>query len=470
MSKLLKKAKQEFKDEKGKYEIYNLIENPFPSTPIVNQADQDIRYNGGIFEEKIRLEEWNKVHDNFLKVSQNNPNHLRIGYILDTSYVGRGNGKSSFCVNLLKKINEQYCLDISDEENKCFGLYISPEPSGRTKSFYNLVDIIFENLLKSDIIETCLATLRLQALLNIKDDFDLNQFQTDEEIVEQLNSVDWFKSNDIEVARVTAEILKNEHLTKLNTGFPLFRDRNNFFGASITTKKDFKKYYATLKRGQPRIDFVFTDLVKFFLAAGFNGAYVFIDDFERIPDFQSDRQKREFALEIRTNFFDGVSTNAKIGFYNLFLILHAGVPRLIEKAWAEAGMEQRSPIITASSTSNHIVFFEKLTPQHGVLLIKRYMDEYRITAIDSANDDNELVKPFTVDAIQRIGELTEMNAAGILQKAHHALEKAAENKVVNIDSNYIKELFGEVKKVELESDDFDDEDNTVDLFKKSDED
>ncbi|MEQ8520485.1 MAG: hypothetical protein RLN79_06935 [Cytophagales bacterium] len=468
MSKLLKKAKQEFKDEKGKYEIYNLRENPFPSTPIVNQEDQDIRYNGGIFEEKIRQEEWKKVYDNFLKVSQSNPNHLRIGYILDTSYVGRGNGKSSFCVNLLKSINEQFCLDISNEENKCFGLYVSPEPSGRTKSFYNLVDIIFENLIDNDIIDSCLATLRLEALLKIKDDFDVSQFDSDQQIVDKLNSPEWFKTNEIEVAKVAKEILKNEYLSKLSQGFPLFRDRNNFFGTTITTKEDFKIYYSNLKKGQQRIDFVFTDLVKFFLAAGFNGAYIFIDDFERIPDFQSDRQKREFALEIRTNFFDGVSTNAKLGFYNLFLILHAGVPRLVEKAWAEAGMEQRSPIITASPTSNHIIFFEKLTPQHGVLLIKRYMDEYRIK---QENDKNEKsVKPFTDDAIQRIGEITEMNAAGILQKAHHALEKGAENKVGEIDSEYIKELFGEIKKVELESTDFEDEDDTVDLFKKSEED
>ena len=468
MSKLIKKAKQEFKNEKGKYEIFNLRENPFPSTPIVNQADKDIRYNGGIFEEKIRIEEWNKIHDNFLKVSQSNPNHLRIGYIMDTSYVGRGNGKSSFCVNLLKKINEQYCLDISNEENKCFGLYISPEPSGRTKSFYNLVDIIFENLIEGEIIDSCLASLRLEALMTIEKDFDVSQFESDDDIVDQLNNVDWFKKRKIEIARVAAEVLKNKHLTKVNPSFPLFRDKNNFFGNNIITKEDFKKYYVTLKKGQERIDFVFTDLVKFFLAAGFNGAYIFIDDFERIPDFQSDRQKREFALEIRTNFFDGVSANAKIGFYNLFLILHAGVPRLIEKAWAEAGMEQRSPIITASSSSNHIVFFEKLTPQHGVLLIKRYMNEYRIATIIS-NDNKDLVKPFTVEAIQKIGELTEMNAAGILQKSHHALEKAAENKVENINSNYIKELFGEIKKVKLENEDFVDEKDTVDLFKKSNE-
>lgn len=43
-------------------------------------------------------------------------------------------------------------------------------------------------------------------------------------------------------------------------------------------------------------------MVYLFLASGFNGAYIIVDDFERIPDFQSDRQKRDFALEIRRNF------------------------------------------------------------------------------------------------------------------------------------------------------------------------
>ena len=94
------------------------------------------------------------------------------------------------------------------------------------------------------------------------------------------------------------------------------------------------KLLQRLKKPKERIDFLFTHLVKFFLAGNVNGAYILVDDFEEIPDFQSSRQKKDFALEFRSCFFDGYYTNAKIGFFNILLVLHAGVPRLMSDTWA----------------------------------------------------------------------------------------------------------------------------------------
>jgi hypothetical protein len=62
-------------------------------------------------------------------------------------------------------INSNYCLDISDNINKCFCLYLSPEPGGRTKSFHNLVDLIANSIFASNIIKNSLSILRLEALI-----------------------------------------------------------------------------------------------------------------------------------------------------------------------------------------------------------------------------------------------------------------------------------------------------------------
>jgi hypothetical protein len=113
---------------------------------------------------------------------------------------------------------------------------------------------------------------------------------------------------------------------------------------SLVSQADFKAHYEQLKRGAERLTFVFSHLVRLFQAADFNGAYLLVDDFERIPDFQSARQKRDFALELRSVLFDGLYLNARAGFFNFLLVLHAGVPRLISEAWQESGMETRSPI------------------------------------------------------------------------------------------------------------------------------
>ena len=171
-------------------------------------------------------------------------------------------------------------------------------------------------------------------------------------------------------------------------------------------------------------------MVHFFLAAGFNGAYILVDDFERIPDFQSARQKKDFALELRSVLFDGSNQNARFGFYNFILVLHAGVPRLISDAWAESGMENRSPI-SNKIDSRHIIPFEKLSQEDTELLISRYLKEYRVV-----KDDRRL-HPFTQKGIQKIGEMSEFNAAKILRMAYDLLEKACDAKAIEIDDKFV---------------------------------
>ena len=119
MSKLRRKPKRQQKvDLEAKYQRFALTENPFP-TSTVNKDSTDRRINGQIYEADIRRKEYEKIVTAFLKSSQADPSHLRLGYIWDTSYIRRGNGKSAFLVNLIDRINQEYCLNISDELNKC---------------------------------------------------------------------------------------------------------------------------------------------------------------------------------------------------------------------------------------------------------------------------------------------------------------------------------------------------------------
>jgi hypothetical protein len=151
MSNLLKKPKDHpTSDRAGRYERFHLSENPFPTEP-VNKDSADRRINGDIYEAEIRTKEYSLIETAFLKTPQSDRNRLRLGYICDTSYIGRGNGKSAFLVNLAQTINANYCLDISDEANKCFAIYVTPEPGGRTKTFPAFLDLVFEAMLQSGI-------------------------------------------------------------------------------------------------------------------------------------------------------------------------------------------------------------------------------------------------------------------------------------------------------------------------------
>src|SRR5579871_3885298 len=113
MSKLFNKASSTVDENaKGRFERYFLTENPFPSNPYVNKDSSEKKFNGSIYEDAIRDAEYKKFENNFLKTSLSDPNHLRLGFIIDSSYIGRGNGKSAFLVNLTRKINENYALDL----------------------------------------------------------------------------------------------------------------------------------------------------------------------------------------------------------------------------------------------------------------------------------------------------------------------------------------------------------------------
>ncbi len=460
MDKYLKRPKTQPAIKKGRFEKFNLSENPFPSSPFVNPESNDARSNGRIYEPIIRTQELSLIKQNFLGVPQSDPNHLRLGYIVDTSYIGRGNGKSAFLVNLQKEINKDFGLSISTGVNKCFALVLSPEPKGMTKTFDSFVDLLVNSIFRSNMIDECLAILRLEAIVALNPKFNVKKtFSDEEDIKNKVNSAAWYKTQGINFRDVTQQIMTNSYLQNLPLDFPL--NRTHLFDFEPPSQKLFEEYYQSLRKGKERIEFAFSQLVDLFLAAGVGGAYVFVDDFERIPDFQSERQKRDFALELRTCLFDGLYTSAKVGFYVFFLVLHAGVPRLIQKAWEESGLEHRAPIFYKGMPRN-IIRFEKLTPEHVSLLVRKYLDEYRIKHTSSSG-----LSPFHKDAVSFIAESNEYNASKILKKAYEVLEQASEKDVETIDVKFIKSLESDSSVEERPSSGIHDA-PTVDLREKSD--
>jgi hypothetical protein len=449
-------------DGQARFERFNLSENPFPANPIVNQHSTDKRINGSVYEGQIRTKEYNQIADCFLKSPQSDPNHLRLGYIMDTSYIGRGNGKSAFLVNLQQDINKDYCMDISEGVNKCFAVYLTPEPGGRTKTFLSLVDLVFDSICDGGIIQTCLAILRLDAIRELGFENRISPAATEQEIIANLGSAEWYKNQSIDYSQIAHHMRSNAHLQKLSPDFPLLAEGNSLLSEPTGSSEYARHYYECLHKGKERLDFVFTHLVRLFQAAGFNGAYVLVDDFERVPSFQSARQKTDFALELRSCLFDGLTSNARIGFYNFLLVLHAGVPRLIRDAWDQSGMSNRAPI-EPPVAAKHVIPFEKLSRRHAVLLLHKYLAEYRITSTDT-ND----LSPFNAGAVGRIGALSEYNAAKMLKMAYELLEKAA----ASGEQAMIDEAFVDAAKVEASVDSEAgirgiQETSTVDLVRKA---
>lgn len=414
-----------------RYARFDLSDNPFPASPFVNPDSRDSRTNGDIYEPSIRQAEYDKFRRSFLEVAQSDANHLRLGYLMDTSYVGRGNGKSAFLLYLQKRINKDFAFDVSNGHNRCFSTRVVPDPSGKTKTFESFVDQLASSIFQSTVIDDALASLRLEAIIELDGSFDPpNHFSSEEELRSKLNSEGWYKNNGIDFRRIHQQILESERLQNVPYEFPLYQTSPLI--PQVVSTEDFIEYYTTLKRGRSRYDFIFSHLVEFFSAARFNGAYIFVDDFERIPDFQSARQKQDFAVELRSCLFDGPYTNARIGFFNLLLILHAGIPRLIQSAWEQSGLEHRAPIFYKGGTPRHVIRFEKIGTDDTISLLRTYLDKYRVEPGEKSG-----LEPFTEEAVITMAELSEYNASRLLKMAYEAIERAADHDRLNIDKNFV---------------------------------
>lgn len=420
----------------SRFSRFYLSENPFPAEPAVNKDADDPRINGSIYESDIRSIEYNKIRDQFLVQPQSSPNHLRLGYIIDQSYVGRGNGKSAFLVNLQQNINENFCLDISEGINKCFAIYVTPEQGGRTKTFSSFVDCIFGFILQSQIIKVSLASLRLDAIVNAyPGKAHLLEVEDESLLIANLNNKDWFQENNIDPSILQDEIFNNEYLESLPPEFPLHRRTISFF-QHFCIQEDFLNYYQTaVKKPKDKLDFLFSHLVQLFLAAGFNGCYILVDNFEQIAIPQSAKLKLDFAFELRSCLYDGSFVSSRLGFFNFLLTFHVGVQRLISEAWSASGMENRSPI-SSPGISNHIVQFEKLSADHVALLLRKYLSEYRLP--ESPYDE---LYPFNMEAISLIGQRCQFNASNILRTAYGLLEKIANRDDTElIDANFVNSM------------------------------
>ncbi|HLT65702.1 MAG TPA: hypothetical protein VKZ80_05045 [Flavobacterium sp.] len=443
MSKLFKKPTNSIDKkvvDKG-FNIFGLTENPFPSTPFVNQNSPEKKYNGTIYDDSIREKEYLKLLRNFIQIPQSDLDHLRLGFIAENSFLGRGNGKSSFLLHVLKNLNEEYCLNLSNNQNKCFSVYVVPEGSGKVKSFDKFLDGIVSSIFNSGIINESLAILRYEAIerLNawkegeapiIPDNID--------EFVNLFNNKDWLNKNtNIYTNELTREILKVEWLSSVSGDFPLTQNLKST--NHLVTNSDFIDHYKSLRKEQDKLNFVFNDLVKFFLSVGFNGSYILIDDFERIPDFQSSNQKKEFATQLRTILFDGGYLNAKIGFFNFIFALHAGVPRIMQEAWGLSGLEQRVPMIN-SDDQRHAIEFVKLNQDHAVKIISTYLNEFR-----TADYKGDKLHPFNEDSIKKLAVNSEMNISKILRNANNIIDQAISNGLSEITVDIVNKFIANDK-------------------------
>jgi hypothetical protein len=291
---------------------------------------------------------------------------------------------------------------------------------------------------------------------------DLVSKCSDEEIVRNMNTESWLREKGVDLRKMSCWIEEMAEFQSVPRDFPVVADRGRLLKTFLTAES-FRDYYLdALRKGKDRIDFLISHLIYMFQACGFNGAYLLVDDFERIPDFQSKRQRKDFAIELRSCLLDGPSLAAKAGFYTALFVLHAGVPRLISEAWELSGLESRYPI-DPRLEAPHWVAFEKLDKNDVSLLLTKYLSSYRIS-----KSGRSKLFPFQQKAVEVIAQLSENNAARILRTCSDLLDKAADDpEQKEIDEAFVVEKAAQQGYVGKEDAPTIEDPNATDLMRKA---
>ncbi|WNB16903.1 hypothetical protein [Marivirga arenosa] len=446
MNKFLRKPKAEVKEIADRFGKLNLKENPFPYNPFIEPESEDPKRNGEIFNREIRKNELDKFHKNFLKKPLTG-DHDRIGYLLESSFTGRGNGKSAFLVNIDKDINQDFGDSTSNSLNKTFSVYIKAK-AGQTSKFWQLSELIITEICKKNIFEDCLITLRYKVLKN-GNDFDtsfLDDLNTEADFRNLLDN-NFLLNNKVDFSKFNTQLKK--YLIDLGVHHELASSLSYMSSEASRTvfETTVNKPDSWKKKELNRI--LFDELVRIFLAADFNGSYILLDEFEKIVDYQKPSERIEFAYEIRQNLLESNLQGAIHGFFILLLTIHPGTQRLLLEGWEKAGLNARSPLPSDDlMESPHVVAFDDIKKQDIRALMEVYLNYYRI---EKNIVDLEVLSPFTEDAIDLIAKISKFNAARILKFAHIALNELTTSDREKIDQTFVSNLIDKKKTMPQEN-------------------
>ena len=445
MNKLIRKPKSESGVRTSNiFERFNLKENPFPYNPFIEPISDDAKRNGTIFSREIRKRELEQFYDTFLTIPLNE-DHDRIGYLLESSFTGRGNGKSAFLVHLAREINADYGLRTSNELNKTFAIYLKAKSGGENSKFWQVTKDILEDICNRGIIEDCLLVIRYKVL--------------------EQNG--WLE-------KVEKELVAEEDFVKLNDNtwltnridFPIFhakfKGKLRDFGIDDLLLKEISyrsdqasskikimlesKPDSWLKKEVNNI--LFDNLVRIFVLADFNGAYILIDEFEKIAEFQKPNERIEFAHELRQKILESSQESGLGDFFMYILTMHPGTQRLILEAWERSGINARSPLPSEDIVKqNHVILFDDIKKSDIKHLLAVYLSFYRI---DESNSAKSEIYPFTMDAINLISELVKFNAAKILKFSHLLIRKLAKSDAEIIDQDFVTRFISSEKSNPIE--------------------
>ena len=420
---------------------------PSPATPpkpsqscatvILDPYSFDPRRNGTIYAQEPVRDAIHKFESLLLR-ADDFPNRARIASIWSAGddASGRGMGKTALLRFFQRRVNQDW--GVTEFQNKFFAvaIYVAfPTPVDR-RHMDQLAWAALVDVCDNHVLDISLASLRRQLLSE-----DLV-----EKIVSVDDDVDWtrllddsvLEKHDVSVDELTSQVTQQLVITGVDQTVAGVLAQGQFPSHLRSLRKDGNLTPYHVSRDTKGLDrsktILFDDLVRFLIAAGFAGGYLFIDDIENLTDRMTRKARTEFAKEFGLCVARPGYANTEHGFFSCVLTTHQQSVLGLAQAWSEAGLSAVAPMNPGAPTSIELPLPDHNQAKH---ILMAHMDYYRV-------DPNDLgtVRPFTDEGLTILVG-TSQHPRELLTNASHVLMQAVLTDATEISAEAVEQILSD---------------------------
>ena len=415
------------------YSKLGMKDLPFPSEPVVDPYSTDPRRNGAIYAVSPASAQIEKF-ERLLVRPDDFPNRARLAYLWSKGDQerGRGMGKTALLRYFQHRINVDWGGTEFSGNFSAAVVYVAFPSQVDRRYMEQLALSALVDICKSGVLTASRAALRFDKLTEEQiAAITRNPDGTDS--IENILDSSILGANNISSTSLDEEVEKQLQESGIQPAVARALARGEFENYLRTFRKDgnLVPFYVPhdTKILEYSRTFLFNDLVLYFRAAGFAGAYLFIDDIENLVDQMTRKHRIEFAKEFGLCTIRPGYANTTHNFFSCVLTTHQQASVGLSQAWADAGL---SAIARLDPTSPNSVELPLPSEDQAREIIVAHLDYYRVDT-----SENGTAKPFTEDGINTLLK-NRQNPRVLLSNAATVLNYAVQEKVVAIDDDVVK--------------------------------
>lgn len=419
----------------SKYAGLGLRDLPFPSDGFVDPYSSDPRTNGSIYAVSTAQDAITKF-ENLLIRPDDFPNRVRLAYLWakGDSQSGRGVGKTALLRYFRNRINADWGHTEFKGQFSAVVVYVGFRSQIDRRHMEQLALSALVDICKNEVLDASRAALRLQVIPEDKAQLILEDEGEGSSGADNLLNDQVLKKHGVDSKAIDDRVLN----TLISAGVevpaakPLAQGR--FVDYLRSMRKDGALEPLYVPRDTKILDYsrtlLFNDIVRYLIAAGYGGGYLFIDDIENLVDQMARKERIEFAKEFGLCTVRPGYANTEQRFFSNVLTTHQQASVSLSQAWGEAGLAAIGRLDPGSPNSVELPFPSK---EQAKGIIVAHLDYFRLNP-----EENGSIKPFTQDGMDALLAGQTVHPRATLSNAAKVVQYAADKKYTTITAEYVK--------------------------------